>query len=130
MMNLVKNMLDRPVTPDCLAFVADDLVSDRPFAARFLAQPERVHERDLGPAVGRFALHRSCPEVGDGRCTVRILGVEIDQLLFGLLLDLFPDPPQFLGQFRSVAWDVLQHDFKNETGHRVEVTGKGLTAQT
>ena len=74
-------------------------------------------------------MHGACPEVSNGRRAIRVLGVKVGQLPLRLLLDLRPDAPQLLGQFRPVAWDILQHDLEDKTGHRVEVAGERLTAQ-
>ena len=56
--------------------------------AWFPTQPEGTHERNLRAAVGRFAAHCPCPQVGDGRRAVGVFGVEFSQLLLGFGLDL------------------------------------------
>src|SRR5271157_4549093 len=56
-------------------------------AVVLLGQPERADERYFRSAAGAFALNRPRPEVGDGCRAVRILGVELAQLLLGLALD-------------------------------------------
>ncbi len=100
-----------------------------PPAVRLLAQPERPHQRNLRPAVGRLAPHRPRPEVGNRCGAIWILRVELGQFFFRTLLDLPAHAPQFLSQFRSVAGDVLQHDLEDQAGNRVQVAGKGLAAE-
>src|SRR5262249_29203041 len=63
----------------------------RPSAVRLLAQPERAHERDFGTAVRCLALYRACPEVGDGRRSVGLCGVNLSEFLFRPSLDLCPN---------------------------------------
>lgn len=65
--------------------------TQRSLAVGLLAQPKRAHQGNLRPAAGRLAAHPPRPQVGDRRGPVRVLRVEVGQLLFGLPLDLGAD---------------------------------------
>ena len=101
----------------------------RPLALGLLAQPERTHQRNLRAAVGRFATHRARPQIGNRRRPVRVLGIQIRQLLLRLPLNLAADPAQFLGQPRPVPRNVLQHHLENQARHRIQIAGERLAAQ-
>src|SRR5262249_44496229 len=101
----------------------------RPSAVRLLAQPERAHQRDFCAAVRRLALHRACPEVGDGRRTVGIWRVQLGEFLFRLPLDLRSDAAQVCSELQPVVRDVLKQYLEDKIGDGVQVTGKRLAAE-
>jgi len=101
-----------------------NLVTKGPLPFGFLTEPERPHKRNLRSAFGRFASDRSCPEISYGLGTIRVIGVEIPKFRFSLCLDILSHSTKLISQFRSMAWNVLQHYFQDQVGHRVEVASE------
>lgn len=102
---------------------------ERPPAIRLLAQPEGAHKWNFRPAVRGLAAHGPGPEVGDGCRAVRMLRVEVGQLLLRLPLDLRTDAAQLLGELWPVARNVLEHHLEDQAGDGVQVARERLAPE-
>jgi len=89
-------------------------------------QPQRTHERYLGPAARPLAGDGPGPEVGYRRSPIRVLRIKPAQLLFRLRPYPLAGAPHLIRQLLAIAGDVLQDNFVEQHRHRVQVAGEGI----
>jgi hypothetical protein len=106
-----------------------DAVSQGAAPATFAREPERSHQRDLGPTVRSFALYCTRPKICDRTGTVGIGWIESAELSFGVLFDLRTRGSQLTGEPVAVSRYILQHCLEDHARHWIEVAGVRLAAE-
>lgn len=94
----------------------------------FLASQSDRIKGTSAPQPGPFAGDRPGPEVGYGRCPVRVFGVELGKLALGLRLYPIAPAPDLVCQPSAMPRDILEDDLVEKDCDRVQVRIEGVSA--